>query len=79
MPGKPPTPPPIRFTRREGGRLVCTLCHDVNGQHYATCPLVALDAAIRDLSAHVGMCVANIKDSLEQIGRLLRDEGERES
>jgi pyruvate-formate lyase len=70
---------PIRFTRRERGRLICTLCHDEHGQHYATCPLVALDAEIRNLTAHVGMCVANIKDSLERIGRLLRDEEARES
>jgi hypothetical protein len=66
--------PPLRFSRREGPRLVCNLCGQAQGRHFATCPLVALDAAIRDLTAHVGMCVANIKDSLEAIGRLLRDE-----
>jgi len=64
----------IRFSRREGTRVICKLCGEAHGRHDATCPLVALDAAIRDLSAHVGMCVANIKDSLETIGRLLRDE-----
>jgi len=71
----PDNGPVLRFTRLEGARLVCTLCNEHDGRHFATCPLVALDHEIRALTAHVGMCVANIKDSLETIGRLLRDEG----
>jgi hypothetical protein len=74
----PADAPVLRFSRREGTRVVCTLCGDAGGRHGATCPLVALDAEIRALTGHVGMCVANIKDSLETIGRLLRDEGDRE-
>ena len=75
----PDNPPVLRFTRLEGARVVCTICGEQDGRHFATCPLVALDAEIRNLTSHVGMCVANMKDSLEQIGRLLRDEGHRES
>jgi len=71
--------PPLRFVRYEGTRPVCTLCGEAHGRHYATCPLVALDVEVRNLAAHVGMCVANIKDSLETIGKLLRDERGGES
>jgi pyruvate-formate lyase len=39
---------------------------------------VALDTEVRELASHIGLCVANIKDSLEAIGRLLRDERRRD-
>jgi hypothetical protein len=70
-----PEVPPARFSAHRGGRLVCRVCADEGGQHYPTCALVALDTELRALAAHVGMCVAGVKESLETIGRLIRDEG----
>ena len=68
-----PDRPPVRFTDRDGGRVVCRVC-GTSGRHLPTCSLVALDTELRALAAHVGMCVAGVKESLDTIGRLLRDD-----
>ena len=67
-------PPVLLFSAPEGARVICRICRGSHGHHARTCPLVALDTEIRELAGHVGLCVANIKESLDAIGRLLRDE-----
>jgi len=72
---KPTTEAPImRFTQRDGARVICIVCREAGGIHQPTCPLVELDGQVRELAANVGMFVANIKETLESIGRLIRDE-----
>lgn len=72
----PDDAPVMRFSERVGAHRVCIVCREVDGRHFPTCPLVELDTEVRALMAHVGLCVANIKDSLETIERLIRDEGQ---
>jgi len=66
---------PIQFSERDGaGRVICIVCRELGGIHAPTCPLVALDWQLRELAAEVGEFVANVKETLEHIGRLIRDE-----
>jgi len=71
MPANGPVP---RFSVEEGRRVICIVCRGAAPRHLPTCPLVALDAEVKALVGTVGMCVANIKDALEAIERILRDE-----
>ena len=72
---KPTTEAPImRFTQRDGARVICIVCRERAGIHLPTCPLVALDGHVRELAAAVGEFVANVKETLEHIGRTIRDE-----
>ena len=68
---KPNGAPTLRFTDGDG---VCIVCRQRNGIHAPTCPIVELDGRVRELAAQVGECVANVKETLEAIGRVLRDE-----
>lgn len=63
-----------RFSESRGGVRVCIVCRELNGIHAPTCPIVALDAQIRELTAHTGIFVSSIRDTLDAIGRILRDE-----
>jgi hypothetical protein len=74
-----PTRAPMRFSEREGGggSVICIICRTADGHHAATCPLLELDGQVRELAAAVGEFVANIKETLERIGRLIRDERQR--
>jgi len=65
---------PPRFAVQEGRRVICIVCRGAAPRHLPTCPLVALDAEVKALVGTVGMCVANIKDALEAIERILRDD-----
>ena len=68
-------PPSILpFTERDGAQVICIVCREHAGIHAPTCPLVALDGQVRELAAAVGEFVANVKETLEHIGRLIRDE-----
>lgn len=70
--------PALSFTARDaGGRVICIVCRELGGIHAPTCPLVALDWQLRELAAEVGAFVANVKETLEQIGRTIRDEGKK--
>lgn len=66
--------PTMRFSERDGARVICIVCREANGIHAPTCPLVHLDGQVRELAAAVGEFVANVKETLEQIGHLIRDE-----
>ena len=56
-------------------KVLCRLCHSENS-HDAACPLVALDGQVKELTSHVGSFVASMQDTMERIGRILRDEQE---
>jgi hypothetical protein len=62
---------PIRFIDADGRCVVCSLRE---GLHLDTCPIVVLDAQVRELAAHIGLFVANVKETMDTIGRTLRDE-----
>jgi hypothetical protein len=74
MTAKSENGPTMRFTERAGGELVCIVCRERAGIHLPTCPLVALDGHVRELAAAIGEFVANVKETLEHIGRTIRDE-----
>ena len=71
---KPDNGPIMRFSERDGDNVVCIVCRERNGVHYPTCPIVELDAQVRELTAHTGTFVAAVQETLETIGRILRDE-----
>ena len=73
---KPLEAPTLPFTERtyDGTHVVCLVCRERDGSHAPTCPIVALDGHVRELAAHVGEFVANVTETLEAIGRVLRDE-----
>jgi len=66
--------PLLRLTEHDGARVICIVCREAAGIHLPTCPIVALDVQARELAANVGEFVANVKETLERIGRLIRDE-----
>jgi len=66
--------PAMRFAVRSGDRWICAICLEADGQHVATCPIVELDGQIRDLLAHLGLCVANMRETLEGMSRVIRDD-----
>jgi hypothetical protein len=74
MTAKSDAGPTLRFTERDGARVICIVCREADGIHGPTCPLVALDGHVRELAASVGEFVANVKETLEHIGRVIRDE-----
>ena len=43
---------------------------------WRTVPIVALDTEVREMTGHVGSFVANMHETLDKIGRILRDEPE---
>jgi len=61
--------------RLTDSKVICFVCRTVNG-HAPTCALVELDDQVKELTSHVGVFVANIQDTVERIGRILRDESE---
>lgn len=72
---KPDKGPLMRFSKPDAGAVpICLICRERGGVHLPTCPIVALDAQIRELTAHTGTFVASIRDTLETIARILRDE-----
>ena len=68
------TGPAMRFMVRDGDRVSCVVCHEDGGVHLPTCAVVELDVQVRELLAHVGAFVANIQETLETIGRVIRDQ-----
>lgn len=67
--------PTLPLSARDGaGRVICIVCREQAGAHLPTCPIVALDWQLRELAAEVGEFVANVKETLEQIGRTIRNE-----
>ena len=64
-----------RLTDDDTGKVICIVCRIVNG-HDAACPLVALDGQVRELTSHVGSFVANMHETMQRIGHILRDERE---
>jgi hypothetical protein len=65
------------FTETKGDRLRCALCHREYG-HTATCPVLALSEHVNDLASHLGIFLANMRESLDAIIELLKDERESE-
>ena len=66
-----PQLPTMRFTERAGGQVICIVCREVDGGHLPTCPIVALDANMKELTSHIGVFVANMRDTLEAIARIV--------
>jgi hypothetical protein len=62
--------------RLTDAKVICFVCRTVNG-HDEACPIVALDHQVKELTSHVGVFVSNMQDTMERIGRILRDESER--
>ena len=50
----------------------CRVCGKAGG-HMPACPVVALAHELRELMAHLGVFVANMRESLETMERLLTD------
>jgi hypothetical protein len=72
---KPDNGPMMRFCQADAaGRVICIVCRERDGIHSPTCPIVELDLQVRELTAHTGNFVASVRDTLETIGRILRDE-----
>jgi hypothetical protein len=65
----------MAFTKTDGDRLVCALCDREYG-HASTCPIVALSEHVNDLASHLGIFLANMRESLDAIVVLLRDDRE---
>jgi len=65
----------MAFMETKDGRLRCALCHREWG-HTTTCPVVALAEHVNELASHIGIFVANMRDTLDGIVELLRDERE---
>lgn len=60
------------ITDTDGDRLRCVVCHREYG-HATTCPIVELTDHVRDVVSHLGVFVANMRESLDAIAALLRD------
>ena len=73
---KPNNGPTMRFGERDPGNgdVVCIICREHGGVHAPTCPIVELDTQVRELTAHTGVFIAAVQETLETIGRILRDE-----
>jgi len=65
----------MAVTKRKGARLVCALCDREYG-HKAGCPIVALSEHVNDLASHLGIFLANMRESIDAIIELLKDERE---
>ena len=65
------------FTELKGDRIVCSLCRREYG-HTTTCPIVELTEHVNDLASHLGIFLANMRESLDAIVELLRDERKQE-
>ena len=66
----------MAFLETDGDRVLCSLCRAEYG-HTTTCPVIALSGHLDDLASHVGLFVANMRESLDAIAQLLRDDRER--
>ena len=64
---------PLGFAVRSGEGFICAVCLEADGRHLPTCPIVALAGHVRDLAMHTGVFLASVKDTLEAIDRVLRD------
>ena len=69
--------PIMRFSDAPAGSSCVLVCRERDGVHLPSCPIVALDAQVRELTAHTGIYVAAVQETLETIGRILRDERRR--
>ena len=65
----------MAFTEKNGDRVVCVVCKLEFG-HTTTCPIVALSEHVNDLASHMGIFLANMRESLDAIVELLRDDRE---
>jgi hypothetical protein len=53
------------------GRRGCQVCDGTDGLHVAECPVLALEAEMQALAAAVGLFVADMRERLETLDRLL--------
>jgi hypothetical protein len=65
----------MAFTRIRGDRIVCAMCDREYG-HTPSCPILALSEHVNDLAAHMGLFLANMRESLDAIVEVLKDERE---
>ena len=65
----------MAFTEKHGDRVVCVVCRREWG-HTSTCPIVGLSEHVNDLAAHMGIFLASMRESLDAIVELLKDERE---
>ena len=54
------------------GQRVCRLCEALDTTHAPGCPVVTMDAHVRELTAQVGFIVAAMFETTEALNRLLR-------
>jgi len=66
------------FTERHGAVVICIVCRlpvdHLGAGHDGDCPIVALDAQVKEMASHVGVFVSNMRETLNMIGKILRDQ-----
>jgi hypothetical protein len=64
----------LSFFGRDGAGLErCKVCHRARPQHDPRCPVDALQSHTRAVAAHVGLYVADLRETLTTIERVLAE------
>jgi hypothetical protein len=64
--------PPAGFYQTIDGQVECLLCAARDHAHTPACPVMTLDAHLRDLTGQLGLFVAAMRETTEALARLLR-------
>jgi hypothetical protein len=64
----------FRFYERYGDTIRCVVCRMPDGLHSQTCPIVAIHEELQELLGHFGCFLADAKDRMEAIQKLLTGE-----
>ena len=59
------------YVRTSDGELCCRVCLGLRGGHDTQCALLALRGQLQELSAQLGLYVAQVRETLDSVEQLI--------